>query len=418
MKKASISKNLLIFLLVFICISVQNLFAESIKLTNGKWFDGQAFSKKDIWVRDGKLHFKSNGKNADKTIDLAGKYVIPPFGESHNHNLESAYELDLRIKEYLEHGVFYVKLQSSIKKRIAPLMKKYNHPRGLDISQAFAPLTGTDGHPMGVRKMYLERGFFDGMFKTLEEIETHGFFTIDDEKQLNEKWKSVLSFKPDFIKTMLIYSEEYEKRKDDKSYFAQKGLNPKLLPKIVKKAHAEGLRVSVHAATPTDFETAIRSGADEIAHLPGYSNGLRISKEQAELAAKNDVTVVTTASLVTRRSKRPDYEKLLEGVKFNLKTLKDANVRLAIGSDMYNDTSLGEAKFLKETDIFSKLELLKMWTENSAYSIFPKRKIGKLKDGHEASFLVLTENPLEDFENFQKIEMRVKQGQILNLQNP
>lgn len=412
-KKSYFPKIFSILLLFWVCVIAQNIYSQDIKLVNGKWFDRQNFKEKTVWISDGKLSFKPKKTKSEKTIDLSGKFVIPPFAEAHNHNLESEYELDKRINEYLANGVFYVKLQSSIKKRIQPLMNKYNHPKGLDISQAFAPLTGTDGHPIGIRKMYLERGYFDGLFKTLDEVETHGYFTINDEKDLEDKWKTVLSFKPDFIKTMLVFSEEYEKRKDDKSFFGNKGLNPKLLPKIVKKAHTEGLRVSVHVKTPTDFETAVLSGADEIAHLPGYSNGLRISKKQAELAAQKDVTVITTISPAKRRSKQSNYKEIFESIKFNLKTLKDAGVKIAIGSDIYNDTSLSEVKFLKELDVFTNLELLKMWSENSAKTIFPKRKIGKLKNGFEASFLVLEGNPIEDFENFQKIEMRVKQGQIL-----
>ena len=417
MNKHFILKKLLIVFIIAVFICIQDTFAQNIKLINGKWFDGQTFVEQTFWICDDKLSSKAGNTKNQRVIDLSGKYVIPPFGEAHNHNLESEYQLDQRINKYLKHGVFYVKLQSSIKKGMNPLMEKYNHPKGLDISQAFAPLTGTDGHPIGVRKMYLEKGYFDGMFKTIEEVETHGYFVIDDEKELEDKWKNILSFKPDFIKVMLIHSEEYEKRKNDESYFGDKGLNPKLLPEIVKKAHAVDLRVSAHVETPTDFETAIKSGVDEIVHLPGYLNGLKISKRQAELAARKNVTIITTASLVTKRSEKPNYKELLDGVKFNLKILKDAGVTLAIGSDMYNDTSLGEVRFLKELGVFTNLELLKMWTENSAKSIFPKRKIGKLKDGYEASFLVLEANPIEDFDNLQKIEMRVKQGQILNLED-
>jgi hypothetical protein len=64
-----------------------------------------------------------------------------------------------------------------------------------------------------------------------------------------------------------------------------------------------------------------------------------------------------------------------------------------------------------------RLELLKVWCETTAETIFPKRKIGHLKDGYEASFLVLHAGPIADFANTQKIEMRVKQGEILSLQN-
>lgn len=408
-----ITSVFLISVMLLGCFYTQKIFAQNIQLVNGMWFDGNKFSNRKVWIYDGKLSFKSRGKKTDKTIDIKGKYVIPPFGEAHNHNLESEYELQKRIDKYLSDGVFYVKLQSSIKKRIAPLMHNYNHPLGLDVSLTYAPITGSGGHPIAVRKSYLEQGLFGNLFKTLEEIESHGYFTIDTEKDLAAKWDSVLSFKPDFIKVVLVYSEEYEKRKDDSSYFGQKGLNPKFLPDVVKKSHQAGLRVSVHVNTPMDFHNAIMSGADEIAHLPGYSNDLKITRQDAKMAAEKNIVVVTTAALVKKRNKDPNYDKFVENVKHNLKILKDAGVKLAVGSDEYNDTSLSEVTYLAETGVFSNLELLKMWSEASAETIFPNRKIGKLKEGYEASFLVLSGNPIENFENFQKIEMRVKQGHFL-----
>ena len=45
-----------------------------------------------------------------------------------------------------------------------------------------------------------------------------------------------------------------------------------------------------------------------------------------------------------------------------------------------------------------------MWCETTAVTIFPKRKIGYLKEGYEASFLVLNGRPLQDFGNAQKID--------------
>ena len=71
---------------------------------------------------------------------------------------------------------------------------------------------------------------------------------------------------------------------------------------------------------------------------------------------------------------------------------------------------LAEIDFLKDTDVFSNLELLKMWSETTPKTIFPKRKIGALKDGYEANFLVLEGNPIQDFGNVKRIKMRVKQG--------
>jgi predicted amidohydrolase YtcJ len=73
-------------------------------------------------------------------------------------------------------------------------------------------------------------------------------------------------------------------------------------------------------------------------------------------------------------------------------------------------TSLSEAMNLYEMKAFDNLTLLKLWSETTARAIFPNRKIGKLKKGYEASFLVLGGNPVENFEHVKAIRMRFKQG--------
>jgi imidazolonepropionase-like amidohydrolase len=47
-------------------------------------------------------------------------------------------------------------------------------------------------------------------------------------------------------------------------------------------------------------------------------------------------------------------------------------------------------------------------------TIFPGRKVGRLKEGYEASFLVLGGDPIEDFTAVEKIELEVKQGHLLD----
>ena len=71
-----------------------------------------------------------------------------------------------------------------------------------------------------------------------------------------------------------------------------------------------------------------------------------------------------------------------------------------------------EAMNLYKLKAFDNLTLLKMWCKNTPLTIFLARKIGYLKDGYEASFLVLSGNPLDDFQNVTKIALRVKQGEF------
>ena len=100
----------------------------------------------------------------------------------------------------------------------------------------------------------------------------------------------------------------------------------------------------------------------------------------------------------------------------NLQLLHKHEVKVAIGSDSYRQTSLPEALSLHSLKVFDNLTLLKMWCEETTATIFPNRKIGHLKEGYEASFLVLSGDPIQDFLNVKKIEMRFKQGEILSLQ--
>jgi hypothetical protein len=76
---------------------------------------------------------------------------------------------------------------------------------------------------------------------------------------------------------------------------------------------------------------------------------------------------------------------------------------------------LAEAMNLYNLKAFDNLSLLKLWCEVTPQTVFPNRKVGRLKEGYEASFLVLEGNPLDDFNNVRKITLRFKQGEVLDV---
>jgi imidazolonepropionase-like amidohydrolase len=275
------------------------------------------------------------------------------------------------------------------------------------------------------------------------------YFTIDSEADLEKKWPLILRLRPDCIKTNLWFSDEFEKRKDDPAYFGRKALDPRLLPKIVRKARAHSLRVSAHISNAADFRQAVEAGVDELAHSVGFgyfktleerlqelvsgrdprlltqliTDGLRIvnqqnspyvplSLEDAKLAARRGTVVITTVGLMMR-SPETVRAAFTSVQKANLKLLHENGVAIAIGSDNVADSSVLEFEYLARLGIFDNLTLLKMWTETTARTIFPKRNIAALKDGYEATFLALEGNPLEDLQNVRKIKFRFKQGALL-----
>ena len=99
----------------------------------------------------------------------------------------------------------------------------------------------------------------------------------------------------------------------------------------------------------------------------------------------------------------------------NLQLLHRHGVNIAIGSD-HAETSLAEALHLQDLGVFHNRTLLKLWCENTADAIFPGRKIGKLQEGYEASFLVLAGDPIRDFQQVRQITLRVKQGVPLSIE--
>jgi hypothetical protein len=109
-----------------------------------------------------------------------------------------------------------------------------------------------------LRERLLEMGIYPGFTK--ETLETQGYFQIDDKADLEATWPVILEYRPDFIKTILVFSEEYEKRRHDAAYFGRKGLDPELLKDLVRLAHEHDLRVSTHVATAADFLHAVDAG--------------------------------------------------------------------------------------------------------------------------------------------------------------
>jgi len=81
--------------------------AKTYAFINGQWFDGQRFRSKSFYSVNGVLTSKKPIR-VDSVIDLGGKYVSPPFGEAHNHNLDwSSNEQFARIRGmYLKDGIF------------------------------------------------------------------------------------------------------------------------------------------------------------------------------------------------------------------------------------------------------------------------------------------------------------------------
>lgn len=393
------------------------------ELRDGQWLTADGFRAGTRYVVDGRLT-QRRPRTVDSVIDLAGRWIVPPFGEAHNHNVDysTPSRTDSLIARYLRDGVFYVKNPGNLPRGRDSLVGRVNVPRGVDAVFANGLLTATGGHPTGLYLRNLSRGAM-----TAADGDGGFLWIVDSLPDLERKWPRILAGRPDFIKVILVHSEEFARRRTDSAFFNWRGLDPALVPEIVRRAHAAGLRVSAHVETSADFHAALVGGVDEINHIPGFRGDERIqfteprryeiTEADAKLASARSVWVVTTlGGIADFATNGPDSLRRRQADALftrNLRVLHDAGVHLAIGSDAYRDDSVGEVTYLATLGVLTPLELLRLWSEATPRAIYPTRRVGCLTDGCEASLLVLAADPSADFAATRRIALRMKDGRLL-----
>jgi len=432
-----------VLILIFLVLSLLIVYrvgsspsgSEAKAFVNGKWFTEQHFESTTFYAVGGILT-KRKPLGPIETVDLQGGFVVPAFGDAHVHFPSREQNFEMANRAFLQAGAFYVLNAGGNAETENPLRSKLGTPATIDVIFAHSVFTCHGGHPQPYLEYLSKHGVEFGVPFAKTKLEDHYFRTVDSVADINRKWPQFLSTKPDFVKLIFVYSELYQSSDDGEKSM---GLRPDLAAEIVHRAKAAGLRTGAHIEDAADFHNALTAGVDVIMHLPAFPDPLdrqaayrnksnweerfTIPGSDVELAARRDVTVVMTAAALSAENfEKPnplaalnENEKRFRKIMTqNIRHLKDAGVRLAVGSDtMPGAGVLAEIEFLEETDIFSNLELLKMWSETTPKTVFPQRKIGVLEDGYEANFLVLEGNPIQDFSNVKKISMRVKHGDLV-----
>ena len=387
--------------------------SKTYEFRNGHWFDGSQFVKRKAYSEGGRLRFSAPRMIAE-VVDLKEGYVLPPLCDAHNHNFGTGYQEEQNIRRFLEAGIYYVKVPSSVPLKLGKSIHYYNNPASVDASFGNGGITGPGGQLVQLREYLLESGAYPGFNK--KTLADHAYTVVETPEDVEKKWPIILSYKPDFIKFHLVHSDEHSTRRDDPKYFGQKGMNPELARLFVELGHANGLRVAAHALTGHDFGVAVRAGVDEITHMPGYESPQWINAEDATLAGSKGVTVITTLNAAeATKNDTPAYEAIRETQIANLRLLKENGVRIAVGSDAFHGDSRIEAEYLRQLGVFTDLEILIMWTRDCAQTTFPDRFIGELREQFEASFIVLERDPIKNWSALDQIRYRFKDGQPLEI---
>jgi imidazolonepropionase-like amidohydrolase len=430
-----VQKIIYVAILFFLtCITAQS---QTYKYENGNWYINGKFKRTTLYCVNGTFSFKKPVV-VDSTINLNNGYCIPPFGDAHTHNFDGTYNLKELLSSYLKEGVFYVQVLGNYGSRAEAVRPVLSRAALIDVTYANGLLTATYGHGFWPYEP-LALGYFNprdqiknaAIIKKSRLAENDAYFFCETIEDVESKWPIVMKYKPDHIKICLLDALNFkEKRRAEvpDSY----GLSPDIAVYIVKKAHAQGLRVFAHVETADDARLCVSMGVDALAHMPGYSwNGKEDSKEKYCMTLQ-DVKLFKKANLTVIPTMNSDYSGEVDsngnGVlqperaaavfaykKQMLRAMYKSGVNLALGADVFGRTVRPEIDSLIKYEVFKNNELLYLYAVSTPQSIFPGRKIGFIKEGYEASFLVLPKNPLNDISAIYEILQRVRKGKFIKI---
>lgn len=386
----------------------------AVEFRDGVWFDGEGFRAGTWYSVDGALT-RTRPARIDRVVDLGGGYATPPLAEAHNHNLQNAWGARNFRDRYIAAGVQYAAMLCGDAHSSAQARAALGADAPLDVLYADACISSSDGHPLA-----MARANPDGSLRPVEDVHDRDYLVIDTLEDIERKWPRLRAARPDLIKVVLVHSERPERRADAR-YFGRNGLRPELLAPLVRRAHADGLRVAAHVESAADFRVAVEAGVDLLAHLPGYQiwdgrseADYRLDDAAIALAAQRKIALIATANAAQPAA--GDDAARLERVRAlqrdNLRRLLAAGVPLALGSDRFDATVRAEIDYLAGLALMPPAQLWRAAVEYTPSLLFPQRRVGRIAEGYEANFIVLAEDPLRAPAALDGIRLKVRGGAL------
>ncbi len=386
-------------------------------------------------------------------INAEGKWIIPGLVDAHIHFFQSAglYTrpdvIDLRkFVAYEEEEL------AQIRENLPDTFARYMRCGITSVVDVGGPFWNYDVRELARKTKLAPRVFVAGpLISTYQpEALTTGdppIIKVTSVEEAQNLVRRQIEKKTDFIKIW---------------YIVRSGQKPEdhlpLVKATIQESHKNGLRVIVHATQLETARTAVKAGADILAHIV---TDKEVDQEFIKLLKDNNVILTPTlvvfegygevlSQQVELSAPEFDYanpyiistffdlrelpedaipQRVLEGIKNpqpispnpvvlkNLKLLQDGGVTIAAGTDAGNIGTLHGPSIFREFELMAEAglspqQILTAATINGAKVTGWQKKLGTIEAGKLADMVILNSDPLQDIRNTSDIHLVIKDGMI------
>jgi cytosine/adenosine deaminase-related metal-dependent hydrolase len=346
-------------------------------LTNANVWNGSAYEKRTLSIKGGKF---ISDASTPVSLDASFLYLTPPFADAHTHTIDVPRGPDdATHKRNVAQGVFYALNPNNIRPAGATPTAQ---PGLVELQATGGGITRTGGHPQPLYTGLAQRGFLGAV--KIEDLPGRAFHLADTPDQARAAVRAVKANGASIVKLYLLHHTSKD----------SSGLSGESFDAAVAEAKAIGLRQIVHIEDAADFRRAVAAKVTALGHMPYEAptperpaESYRITAADAAAAAGAGMTIVPTATVVAMRHDGAKLAEVQAIQRHNLTLLRNAKVKLAVGADQYSLGMHDEITTLRSFALFETPEIIAMATINGAELAFPGRKLGRITDGYEASFV-------------------------------
>src|SRR5436190_1193013 len=438
--------------------------AEKIALIGGTVInpaDGKITRNATVFVDNGRItNIAANMvmKFGGRTVDCAGKFILPGYIDAHVHFFQSG-DLFTRpdgadlnsVRPYKEEVAW-------VKSHVDDVFVRYLRSGITSVVDVGGPFWNFEVRRAAnatakAPRVAVAGPLISSVSRPQLDLGDPPIVKIDTSEQAGEFVRKLAAQNPDLVKIWYIVDKDHP----------VDAFRP-IVRATVEESHAHKIRVAVHATELETARAAVEEGADVLVHSVidkpvddafvkllkdrhtilcptlvvferygrTFANELNLTPEEKawgnpEVIATLDVTKLPQDQLPERiKTALADPNAALERIKKvydvalkNLKTLEDAGVTIAAGTDAGNIGTIHGPAIFREFQLMKEagltpMQILQCATANAAklFGGDTGAHIGKIDNGYFADLVLVKSNPLDDIAHASEIDSVIKSGDV------